>query len=165
MHCLFEQTRASVQLLAASHQQPNAAEAHPCSRAGLVLRAWWSPLAASAVPSRVCLVSRQSSIEACVLVDSGVGVPCGTRPVRPHRGGAADMRDSGVELVQPSTPNFDRSSETNSPPVIPAFDEICTTSPERWSRIQGTGEVRPRARTGLLDLCPEPSDDLLEEPA
>src|SRR5215212_1917841 len=46
---------------------------------------------------------------------------------------------SGVsDSIQPSRPNLAAAyAEVNSPPTMPAVDEIDTTSPDRWARITG----------------------------
>ena len=60
--------------------------------------------------------------------------PGSTSIVRMPNGAISGVSDS----IQPSTPNLDAAyAVRNSPPVMPAVEEIVTTRPERWARITG----------------------------
>jgi hypothetical protein len=71
------------------------------------------------------------------LVDSCVNSSVRKKPgstiiVRIPNGATSGASDS----IQPSTPNFDAAyALKNSPPTMPAVEEIVTIRPERWPRI------------------------------
>ena len=77
--------------------------------------------------------------DSAYFVDSGVSSsvrkkPGSTSIVRIPNGATSGASDS----IQPSTANFEAAyAVRNSPPTMPAVEEIVTIRPERWARMIG----------------------------
>ena len=77
--------------------------------------------------------------------------PGSTSIVRIPNGATSGASDS----IQPSTPNFDAAyAVRNSPPTMPAVEEIVTTSPERWPRMTGrAARVTLTGPNRVVSIC------------